>query len=176
MNDIEVELKIFLTEEKYSELLDFFKREAEFLSEDEQETHYFQAKDDLRIQKNNFFSKIVLKKGGVHDEIREEMEIKCDKGDFNKLEKLFANLEYPLKIKWLRKRLSFKWGEVSVCLDFTKGYGYILELEKMASEENKQEALTFLRQKAKELNLEVTPKEEFDKKYNFYKENWKNLI
>jgi uncharacterized protein YjbK len=40
--NIEVEIRSFITNNKYNELLDFFKKESEFISEDEQETHYFQ--------------------------------------------------------------------------------------------------------------------------------------
>jgi len=31
-------------------------------------------------------------------------------------------------------------------------------------------------QKLKSLGIEITPKEEFDKKFQYYKENWKSLI
>ena len=60
-------------------------------------------------------------------------------------------------------------------LDFTKGYGYIIELEKMSSEDNKEKEYENLRQKLKSLGIEITSKEEFDKKFLYYKENWKIL-
>ncbi|MDD2388097.1 MAG: hypothetical protein PHP52_15090 [Bacteroidales bacterium] len=56
--NIEAELRSFISEEKYNELLDFFKKEASLIKEDYQETFYFDCDEDLRIQKNNFFSKI----------------------------------------------------------------------------------------------------------------------
>ena len=87
---VEVELRSFISEEQYHELLTFFNKEAQFLNQDYQETYYFDAKEDLRIQKNNFFSKIWMKKGKVHDEMREELEIKFPKEDFEKLEKLVS--------------------------------------------------------------------------------------
>jgi len=116
-----------------------------------------------------------MKKGKIHDDFREETEIKFSKEDFEMLERIFLALGYNVEIKWFRKRLRFNWYDIKVTVDFTKGYGYILELEKMSSEENKEQTLNLLKQKLKELDLEETPKEEFNKKYEYYKNNWKNL-
>ncbi len=174
--NIEVEIRTFITKEKYEELLDFFKKEGSFINEDEQETYYFDSEEDLRIQKNKFFSKIWMKKGKIHDEQREEIEVKCKKEDFENLEKIFLAAKLNISIKWLRKRINFKWQEIDVAVDYTKGYGYILELEKIANEENKEEILKELKEKLALLNIKQTPKEEFDKKYQEYRKNWKELI
>ncbi len=176
MENIEVEIRSFISEIKYNELLEFLKKDAEFINEDYQETYYFDSKEDLRIQKNNFFSKIWLKQGKMHDEFREEIEIKFNKEDFNKLEKLFLTLGFNISIKWFRTRNTFKWNEISVMLDYTKGYGYIIELEKISNNENKEAILNELKEKLKSLDIEQTPKEEFDKKYIYYKENWESLV
>lgn len=61
-------------------------------------------------------------------------------------------------------------------LDFTKGHGYIIELEKMCSEDVKKKEFDFLKQKLKSLGIDITPKEEFDKKSQFYMKNWESLI
>tara|TARA_Y100000310_G_scaffold126034_1_gene124774 strand:- start:807 stop:1352 length:546 start_codon:yes stop_codon:yes gene_type:complete len=176
MENIEVEIRSFISKEKYEELLEFFKRNAELVKEDFQETHYFDCEQDLRIQKNNFGSKIWMKKGKIHDDAREEIEIKIDKNDFEKLGKLFDQLGNNVEIKWLRDRKQFNWQGIKVCLDYTKGYGYIIELEKMSSKENKEKILGELKQKFNELNIFPTTKEEFDKQFNYYKENWRKLI
>src|SRR3989344_6454009 len=144
---VEVELRSFISPEKYEELLTFFKTKGEFLSEDYQETSYFDAKEDLRIQKNNFFSKIWMKKGKIHDEQREELEIKFPKEDFEKLESIFLAIGIKTKIKWFRKRHSFIWEDIDVSVDFTKGYGYIIELEKLSDKENEESTLAYLKQK-----------------------------
>ena len=174
--NIEVEIKSLISKEKHEELLEFFKKEGEFINEDYQETYYFDTKEDLRIQRNNFFSKIVLKKGKVHDEQREETEIRFDRDDFEKLEKLFSDVGINVEIKWFRKRHEFKWQDIDVTVDYTKSYGYIIELEKMSTEKDKGKILELLKEKLKTLNIPLTPREEFDKKYNHYKENWRNLI
>ena len=64
---IEVEARSFITKEQYEKLLEFFKQNSKLLKEDYQETFYFNCEQDLRIQKNNFYSKVWLKKGKMHD-------------------------------------------------------------------------------------------------------------
>jgi len=176
MRNIEVEVRSFISKEEYGRLLDFFKKNAKLIKEDYQETYYFNSEKDLRIQRNKFFSKIWLKEGKIHDDWREEIEIKCDKEDFEKLERVFMALGFNIEIKWFRKRYQFDWKGIKVCVDYTKGYGYILELEKICSKEEKEKTLEILKQKLKELNIKPTPKEEFEKRFQYYKENWKKLI
>ena len=97
--NIEVEIRSFISKEKFNDLLDFFKKNASLIKEDYQETFYFDCDQDLRIQRNNFFSKICLKKGNIHDNYREEIEIKFDLDEFEKIEKLFLSLGYNVEIK-----------------------------------------------------------------------------
>ncbi len=175
MKNIEVEVRSFVSKEQYDKLLEFFRENAKSIKEDDQETHYFDNKEDLRIQRNNFFSKIWFKKGEIHDDWREEIEIKFDKNEFGNLEKLFSALGLNTTIKWFRKRHEFEWDGIKVCLDFTRGYGYILELEKLCSKKEKEKVLKTLKQKFKELNVPITPREEFERKFQHYKKNWETL-
>ena len=176
MENIEVEVQSFITKEKYDELLEFFNENARPLGEDFQETHYLDENSNFRIQKGKNSAKLWHKSGNVHDEFMEEIEIPINKGDFEKLEKLLGKVGHKAIIKWLRHRKEFDWNNIKVSLDFTKGYGYIIELEKMSTEEGKEAALEELRQKFYELDTPITPKEEFSKKYNEYKQNWGELI
>ena len=174
--NIEVEIRSFISKEQYEQLLAYFKKEGESLGEDYQETYYFDTEEDLRIQKNNSFSKIWMKKGKLHDDHREEIEIRFDKNDFEKLERLFLNMGIGVQIKWFRTRNTFRWQGISVMVDYTKGYGYIIELEKMTTQEDKDKTLELLKEKLKTLNIPLTPKEEFQKKYEYYKTNWRDLV
>src|SRR3989338_7866619 len=176
MKNIEVEIRSFISPDQYKQLLDFFQQQGKFLSADEQVTYYFDSKEDLRIQKNKFYAKVWMKKGKIHDDSREEIEIKVPVADFEKMETLFLSLGYGISIKWFRKRHSFTWDGVDVAVDYTKGYGYILELEQMATEEDKAKVLLFLKQKLAELGIAETPKSVFDEKYKYYKENWRKLV
>ena len=175
MKNIECEIRSFIAPEKYRELFKFFSEKCDISEKDTQTTYYFDAPEDLRIQLNNNFSKIWLKKGKIHDEHREEIEIRGDKQDFEKMEKLFLTLGYNISIKWFRERYAFKWGDIDLALDYTRGYGYIIELEKMSDEEHKMETTDYLKSKLEELGIPLTPKEEFNDKYKYYKENWQKL-
>ncbi len=173
---IEVEIRSFISKGKYEELLAFFRQKAAFISKDYQETYYFDSLEDIRIQRNNFYSKIWMKKGKMHDEAREEVEIRFNREDFEKLEQIFISAGLNVKIKWFRNRHTFRWDGINVMLDYTKGYGYIIELEQITDEEGKEKTLNELKQRLASLNVPKTPKEEFNQKYNYYTEHWKGLI
>ncbi len=173
---IEVEIRSFISKEQFAQLITVFQEQGQFINTDEQETFYFQAKQDLRIQRNSYFTKIVLKQGKIHDEAREELEIKVDRDQFESLEKLFIGLGYPIKIKWFRTRHTFDWQGIKVMLDYTKGYGYIIELEKMTSEAEKDLALLHLKQKMADLSIALTPRAVFDEKFKNYEQNWQQLV
>jgi predicted adenylyl cyclase CyaB len=170
---IEVELRSFIPEEKFNALFAYFRKEADYLGIDNQETWYFDALQDLRIQKNDAYAKIWIKKGKMHDECREEVEIKFDRKDFGKLDALFSSLGYGVSIKWFRTRHSFLWEGVSVTLDDTRGYGRILELERLVEEAEKDAALTDLKEKIAALGVAITSREEFDRRFREYEERWK---
>lgn len=174
--NIETEIRSFISKEQYNQLVQYFKENATLVKEDYQETFYFDCKEDLRIQKNNYFAKVWLKKGKVHDESREEIELQFKVEDFEKAEQLFLALGYDVEIKWFRTRFEFKWDDITVCLDYTKGYGYIIELEKMCTEESKKDALQLLKEKLHSLNVTLTPREVFEAKFSDYKKNWKTLV
>lgn len=146
-------------------------QKGKLVKEDLQETIYFDCKEDLRIQKNNFYSKIWMKKGKLHDEKREEIEIKFDRDEFDNLLKLFIALGYGVDIRWLRNRFVFDYKGVKVCLDDTKGYAYIIELESRESDD-----VDVLKRMLNSLDVAITPKEEFEKRYSHYQKNWKSLI
>jgi len=171
---LEVELRSFLTEEEFNKLMDFFSKNAKMVKEDNQETIYFNTKADLRLQRNDFGSKIWLKKGKIHDDAREEFEVKVD--DFEKAHDIFKAMGLDTQIKWLRKRIQFDWKGIKVCLDHTKGYGYIIELEKMCSKEEQDDAHRILGIRLKELGIKPTPRKEFEKKFEEYKKNWKDHV
>ena len=54
--DIEVEVRSFISEDQYNNLLTFMEKNAKLIKKDNQITYYFSGDNDLRIQKNDFFS------------------------------------------------------------------------------------------------------------------------
>lgn len=176
--DIECEVRTFLTEEEYAALFEKLKRVAMYGGEDEQVTYYFTGNGDpdLRIQRSRLHSKIWLKKGALHDEAREEIELECRREDFGTLQRLLEALGYAVSIKWFRTRRLFKLDGVSVMLDDTKGYGRVLELEKVCLPDQRDATLKALKAAMKELGFEPSPREEFERRYAYYKEHWRELV
>lgn len=175
--DIECEIRTFVTDAQYGGLLAALERDA-VGGEDEQVTYYFEGNGDpdLRIQRNARGAKIWMKEGAMHDEARREIEIPCDGADFGKLEALFLALGYRVSIKWFRKRRTFRLGDIVATLDDTRGYGKILELERLCAASEREAALEGLKRKLEELGLAQTPKEEFDRRYKEYKAGWREAL
>lgn len=174
--NIEVEVRSFISPRQFEELKEFFKSSGKFVSDDDQVSYYFSGSQDLRMQRNNFFAKIWAKKGKIHDEQREEIEVRFDRTGFEKMAAVLAVLGHEVEVKWFRKRSTFEWNGVSVMLDFTEGYGYIIELEKMCSSDEKDAAIEDLRQMMRELGIDATPREVFDERFQYYKKNWRKIL
>ena len=176
--DIECEIRAFVTDGEYAALLDRLRTIAMYAGQDDQVTYYFEGNGDpdLRIQRNAHGAKIWYKGGKMHEDARREIEILCHgDGDFEKLESLFLALGYRVSIKWFRARHVFKLGAITVTLDDTKGYGKIIEFERICLEHDREAALIELKLKMNELGIAPTPKEEFDRRYAEYKADWRSL-
>lgn len=172
----EVEVRSFISDAQFQELLDRFMKEGDYVGVDRQETWYFDAPYDVRIQRNDSHAKIWMKKGKMHDESREEIEVKTSREDFPVLQALFAGLGYGVNIKWFRTRHSFDWQGIRVTIDDTLGYGRVIELEKLVEESEKDRALEQLKRTMNGLGIAITPREEFDARYGWYKEHWKEAV
>lgn len=177
MKNIEVEIRSFITKPDYENLLDRLNREGALLDKIKEETVYFEAKNrDLRIRKNEEEAFLILKEGEIHDASREEIEIKLRVDDFHKIKDLLNKLGNKDSVRWFRKRIVFKWDDVKVFLDDTKGYGLILELEKIGNAKNKAKIYKYLEQKMKSLGVNTTPRKVFEKKFKYYKKNWRKIL
>ncbi len=176
VRDIEIEARSFIDKKEYGRLVEFMDENAKFLREVNDETVYFDPDGNLRIRKDNETSYLIVKGGKIHDKHRQEIEIECKREDFKNLEKILEALGFTVEIRWHRKRKEYKWNKVKVLLDNTKGYGYIIELEVMENKRNKDEIHNFLKEKLKSLGIKITPKGIFDKKFEYYKRNWRRLI
>ena len=173
---IEVEVRSFISEDEYDRLIKEMEEKGEKVKEDKQITYYFSGDEDLRIQKNNSFAKLWMKGGDIHDDDREEFEVEFDRDDFQTLKEILEALGYEVEIKWYRKRHKFRWKGFDVCVDYTPGYGRIVEIEKLCEEGDEEGKYGELLDALEELGVEETPDEEFDEAYERYKNNWKDIL
>lgn len=161
----EVEIRSFITKDKYYSLKSLFTEKADLIEESEEETYYLKGDKDLRIQKSDKRAKLWLKEGEIHDESRNEIEVTFDCRKFDDLKLILEKIGYRPKVKWARRRLKYKKNNMIYCLDFTKDFGYILEIEKVIDCNAEEEAvLNKIKKRFKELNVEITPRREFQKK------------
>ena len=175
MKNIEVEIRSFISEEDSERLKRFMEKNATLEEEDKQITTYFSGGKDLRLQVNRRNAKVILKEGKIHDDHRKEIEIPFDKRYHNNMMDLITSLGYSIEIQWFRKRIVYIWENVNVALDNTRGYGHIIELESMCSEDEKVDRLLELKKLLSQLNIKETPKDVFDKRFSHYKNNWREL-
>jgi len=193
MKNIEIEVRSFISQKAYKRLRKKLDKEAKFLKSVNEETIYFRAErenkvlanrgsyfkgieGDLRLRRDRDQAFVIFKKGKIHDNSREEIEIKFDRKDFEKIKKLFVNLGSREVVKWFRKRRVYQWKGTKVFLDDTKGYGFIIELEKIGKVGEGRKIHQQLENKLKSLGVKITPKEVFEKKFEYYKKNWQKIL
>lgn len=167
---IEVELRAFIPKEKYDELIKKYNVKSQ-----KQITYYFNTKQDFRMMKTKDYTQLWLKTGKMHEKSRLERVVKVDNKYRSDLESMLELLDYDVDIKWYRTRTKIDLEEnAQMCIDYTIGYGYILEIEKQVSEEiNIEEAKKLLERDFKNLGITISKKEDFDNKYKDYVENWR---
>ncbi len=172
---LEVEQRSFISEEKYHELIAYFKEQGVNFTETKQVTYYYLGEIDFRLMKMVDKTKLWLKGGQIHDDVRKELEVFVENEYRDTLEEMLAILGYQVEIKWFRKRLEGEYQGLALTLDYTVGYGYIIEIEKLVANENlvtdaKKELIDFFQK----LKIPITDKADFQKKYEDYRINWRN--
>lgn len=167
---IEVELRSFISQDKYNELIKKYNANSQ-----KQITYYFNSEQDFRMMKTQEYTQLWLKTGKMHEESRLEKVVKIDNKYRNDLESMLELLNYDVDIKWYRTRSKIKLEQnAEMCIDYTVGYGYILEIEKQVEDDAKvDEAKALLQKDFEDLGIQVSQKEEFDAKYKDYVQNWK---
>ena len=172
---IEVEIRSLISDREHGRLLSFFRDNARFVKSETQETLYLDTEADLRIQRTDSDSKIWMKKGAFHDEAREEIKVRFHREDFEGMVAVFLAAGIGTSVKWMRERHIFDWKGVTVCIDDTKGYGKVIELEVICDEGTKEIEIARLKRAMGEIGIKPTPREEFDRMLQRYKSEWRSL-
>ena len=175
MKNIEIEIRSFISPAQYKNLEKKLNKVSKFLKEIKEETIYC-GKENLRLRRDENSSYLIFKSGKIHDNFKDEIKIKFKRNDFENLKEIFARLGFNISIMWFRKRKVYDWRGIKVFLDDTEGYGRIIELEKFGKEKEKESIRKKLEKKLKSLGIEITAREEFDKKFNYYKNNWQKIL
>ena len=127
--------------------------------------------------KTKRYSEICIKDGNMHDDIRKEKNVKIDSIYNDNMDYVLNNLGYIPQVKWFRTRskTTLEVG-MDLCLDYTIGYGYIVEVSKNIEDETKSDITKIeLGNFLESLDIDITSKDEFNKKYNEYVLNWEKM-
>lgn len=173
----EIEYKFILKPADKIRLQKYLKKnKAKLVRHETQDNWYFVApgKNDLRIRRTDKEAYLILKKGWMHSDCRDEIEIKVARSDFKKLDEIFVSLGYKYDTKWYRKRLEYKLEDFNVTIDFNAGYGWICEIERVVNTGGEGKAKKDILDFSKKIGIKPTPQILFDKMYKFYKKNWRH--
>ena len=158
---LEIEKRGFLTEEKYNSLLDYFKKNSQFLGADDKYVVYYIYKDKLLKAVNNISkrnAKISLKMNKIGEgSVFPETEVKFSKNDYEKIKFILDTVTNPEKVmKGIQKRKNFIYKECEFAIKWSEEWGYHFEMEIIVnSEKEVQRAEDKLEELSKELNIKT---------------------
>lgn len=166
---LEIEKRGFLTEEQYNNLLDYFKKNSQFLGEDDKYVVYYIYKDKLlkavkNISKGN--AKISLKMNKIgNGSVFPETEVVFSENDYEKIKFILDTVSTPEKImSGIQKRKNFFYKKCEFSVKWSEEWGYHFEVEKVVnSEKEAHQAEADLEEVSKELGIKILTEEELKK-------------
>lgn len=172
---VEVELRSWIDPQRVTSLHTKLRElGAEHQSQESQETWYFEGAHDVRIQKSDTQAKMWMKSGAMHDSARRETEVIFGRDDFEAMAEMIHALGVEIKVKWIRKRDTYRYGDITVCVDHTLDYGDVIEAEILIDDDRDASAsLIQLHELFERLGLMVQPRDFWDHKYSEYMQKWK---
>jgi len=167
---IEVEERSYIDEKTYNGLLEKFK---DNMQETKQITYYFSGDKDFRLMITKEYLQLWLKEGNIHDDAREELIVKIDPKYKKEILLMLKSLGYEIEIKWFRRRCETEYEGYDLTIDYSAGYGHIIEIESIIDNEDMiDETKGILRKMLEDLGINISLKQEFKDKYNDYKVNY----
>ena len=173
--NIEVEVRSLITPMEYRRLKAFLKRHGKPLGSHRDQNTYFDRDGKLRIAVEPYGAFLKYKGGKIHAQAREEILVPISRKDITKLERLLQHLGFRVVVRWSRQREKFLWRGATITLDQTRGYGRMIDIEKMATPRTTGKTHQKLRGLAAELGLRPTPSRELSRRYRWYLRNWRQF-
>ncbi|MEA2715088.1 MAG: hypothetical protein QOG91_116 [Candidatus Parcubacteria bacterium] len=89
------------------------------------------------------------------------------------LDGLLLDSGFTYQAKWCRERQEYGTGDLKVCIDWTPGYGYMAEFEKIVSDEDALEtAREELLSVMDELGFAELPQDRLERMFEHYNAHW----
>jgi predicted adenylyl cyclase CyaB len=170
--NIEIEIRGPLTKKKLDDLIVFFEKEGEKITEKNRvlidystflEGGIEDRKKDIRLRVTNGIPEIIVKLGGWGEaEHRKELSVLTGRGDFDTLVEIFAALGFTKGMLCERKTMVYQYVGIEFALVEVPGHSYYYEAEKMADEKEDSAIITEeIIAMCKKLGLEVFDKKSF---------------
>ncbi len=91
----------------------------------------------------------------------------------DELDKALLSAGCTYQAKWSRAREEYADGDIHICMDKNAGYGYLVEFEKVVTNEaDTKKAHAELISFMKELGVEELPQERIERMFAFYNAHW----
>lgn len=174
--NIEVEIRGRIADEKFNELVDYFRKNAKFKQEKNRVLIDYSTflpnegvedrQRDIRLRITNGVPEIVVKFGvwGAQ-EVRKELSVLAQPGDFEKLVQIFAAMGFVKGMMCVRKSQIFDYKDIEFALVEVPGHSHYFEAEIMAhSGEDADRVRATIRGVCQELGMTIfqTDREFFD--------------
>lgn len=141
----EIELRSFLTPEKYEELLNLLPTKMNLLNKESLNTRKFQSSDnsDIRLRYSENRCEIVHKNGKASKLTRKEITINLpSKEELDKFAKILEAEGFEEVPPWTTHRMDFKYPfkgyNYDVSLQHTENFAHILEVEFASENEDEK--------------------------------------
>jgi hypothetical protein len=170
----EIELKSLLSEEQYKRLEDELPKKYKLINEDTIHTTKY-APGDYRLRHSDKVYEFINKEGYITSICRKKYKTTLNSmEELNSYIAVFENMELKPYKPWTKYKREFecKLGEhiYVICLQNIHGFAYILKVEYLSDEENKEVHEPNLRKIISDLGCEpITPKEFLDKLTEYIK-------
>ena len=177
MKDVfEIELRAFLTPEKYFELVEILPTKMELLNKESLHSRKFKSSEDkdIRLRFSERRCEVVHKNGSATDVTRREITINFpSKKELDKFAQILEAEGFEEVPPWITHRMDFKHNysgyEYDISLQNTENFAHILEVE--FSSENKNDEINHeknIREILHDLGCEPISKEELSNKIQKY--------
>lgn len=171
---IKVEKVSFLKPDKYKDLIEKYNS---ILHTEKQIIYSYNLKENFRFIQTKRYCQLCVKSNDLEQDVNSEKNVIIENKYASNMHEILNVLNYIPTVKWYRTRskASLDFG-IELYLDYIVGYGYMIKLLKTIEDEEKVDTTKIeLGNLLESLDINITTKEEINKKYEEYILNWDRL-
>jgi hypothetical protein len=176
----EIELKALMSEEKYKQLLEELPTKFKLINEDTIHTQKY-IPGDIKLRHSDKIIEFVSKEADPTKSSRKEVTIPlASKEELNRFSKALEALNFKQDPPWITHKkefeIEFQDRKYMMCLQHIENFAYILEVEFLSRENEKDIHEPNIKQIIQQLGLEPINRDEFSARVQKYIEDNKGKI